>query len=160
MCNNVKLLIHKMTASFLVMIILQDNKLIVNTSLPWGRHKLFTEVKPCWKRFIIGWANILGKFHYSFGSQSRTVKIANCLKVQNSLSFHWPFLNEKQSMFTFPLAFFTCHLYFSPYYKPFSSSSWILCSRHNFDFTNKFPDFSLTLTISENFSDFLRISSG
>ena len=34
-------------------------------------------------------------------------------KVKNSLTFHWPFINEKQSMFTFALAFFAGHRYFS-----------------------------------------------
>ena len=37
-----------------------------------------------------------------------------------------------------------------PFLQPFSAFGWILCARH-FDFTNKFHDFSITLTISKNF---------
>ena len=33
-------------------------------------------------------------------------------------SFHWPFINEKQSMFTFALAFFAGHQYFSLHFQP------------------------------------------
>ena len=36
-------------------------------------------------------------------------------------SFHWPFINEKQSMFTFTLAFFSGHRYFSLHFQPLSS---------------------------------------
>ena len=46
-------------------------------------------------------------------------RVATHQKVKNSLTFHWPlnslnwpFINEKQSMFTFTLAFFTGYQYF------------------------------------------------
>ena len=42
-----------------------------------------------------------------------------------------------------PLIFFSS-------FQPFCAFGWILCARH-FDFTNKFHDFSITLTISKNF---------
>ena len=36
-------------------------------------------------------------------------------------SFHWPFINEKQSMFTFALAFFAGHQYFSLHFQPLTA---------------------------------------
>ena len=42
-------------------------------------------------------------------------------KVKNSLTFRWPFINEKQSMFTFALAFFAGHRYFSLHFQPLSA---------------------------------------
>ena len=45
-------------------------------------------------------------------------------KVKNSLTFHWPFINEKQSMFTFALAFFAGHRYFSLHFQPLSAFRW------------------------------------
>ena len=36
-------------------------------------------------------------------------------------SFHWPIINEKQSMFTFTLAFFAGHRYFSLHFQTRSS---------------------------------------
>ena len=59
-------------------------------------------------------------------------------------------------MFKFAFAFF--------FFRPLISFSLLLTSfrfwldsvRKAFSSTNKFPDFSLTLTISKNFPDFLR----
>ena len=52
-------------------------------------------------------------------------RVATHQKVKHSLtfhwllnSFHWPFINEKQSMFTFALAFFAGHQYFSLHFQP------------------------------------------
>ena len=57
--------------------------------------------------------------------------LATHQKVKNSLtfhwhlnSFHWPFINEKQSMFTFALAFFAGHRYFSLHFQPLSAFRW------------------------------------
>ena len=143
------------------------------------------------------------------------VRVVTQQKVENSLtfhwtlnSFHWPFINEKQSMFTFALVFFfTGHRHFSLHFKPFSAfrgkrkkefgrnhsqrkpltttttqvrrsvSNWSFCCFACFaaylspfpkenafqsleenlwtiNRKTKFPDFSLTLTISKIFPDF------
>ena len=54
--------------------------------------------------------------------------VATYQKVKNSLpfqwplnSFHWPFIDEKQSMFTFALALFAGHTYFSLHFQPLSA---------------------------------------
>ena len=59
-------------------------------------------------------------------------------------------MNENQPMFTFALPFFAHHWYFSPHFQPLSAFGW----RNVFDFTNKFPDFSPSLTIANDIPDF------
>ena len=123
-------------------------------------------------------------------------------------SFHWPFINEKQSMFTFALVFFAGHQYFSLHFQPvcgfrgkkkkefvtsihnknhwpqllhvsgvecqidrfacfaaffssFSKENAFQSLEENLWTINRrteFPDFSLTLTISKIFPDFLKNS--
>ena len=60
--------------------------------------------------------------------RARKYRVATHQKVKNSLTFHWPlnslnwpFINEKKSMFTFPLAFFTGYRYFGPLFRPLSA---------------------------------------
>ena len=60
--------------------------------------------------------------------RARKYRVATHQKVKNSLTFHWPlnslnwpFINEKKSMFTFPLAFFTGYRYFCPLFRPLSA---------------------------------------
>ena len=55
-------------------------------------------------------------------------RFATHQKVENSLtfewplnSFHWPLSNEKQSIFTFALALFAGHQYFSLHFRPLSA---------------------------------------
>ena len=48
-------------------------------------------------------------------------RVATHQKDKNSLTFHWPFINEKQSMFTFTLAFSAGHRQFSLHFQPLSA---------------------------------------
>ena len=59
-------------------------------------------------------------------------RVAPLQKVKKSLnfpwplnSFHWPFINEKQSMFTFALAFFAGYWYLSLHFQPLSTQCQI-----------------------------------
>ena len=65
---------------------------------------------------------------FSYTSHFASDMVATHKKVKNSLtfhwplnSFHWPFINEKQSLFTFALAFFAGHLYFFLHFQPLSA---------------------------------------
>ena len=92
------------------------------------------------------------------GATHQRVTVENSLTFHWPLnSFHWPFINEKQSMFTFALAFFLqALLFFSSFSTPFRFWLDFVCKA--FEFANKFPDSSLTLTTSKIFADFLRNS--
>ena len=54
-------------------------------------------------------------------------------QVQGCLTFHWPFINEKQSMFTFTLAFFTGYQYFCLHFRPLSA----FCEKRKKEFGRK-----------------------
>ena len=64
---------------------------------------------------------------------ARKYRVATHQKVKNSLTFHWPFINEKQSMFTFTLAFFTGYQYFCLHFRPLSA----FCGKRKKEFGRK-----------------------
>ena len=70
-------------------------------------------------------------------------------------SFHWPFINVKQFMSIFDLAFFAGNWYFPLHFKRFSVFTWILWARNLTSLTDSLT-FSMTLTTWNNFSDLLR----
>ena len=77
--------------------------------------QVFNKLRLC----VLGRYLMYGHIHQGCHSSNSQNSLTCPWPLLNS--FHWPFINEKQSMFTFTLAFFVGHRYFSVNFQPLST---------------------------------------